>query len=541
MLYYNFYGYEGFKACFGLEKRDNGTVVRKNRILLGHLKKPALLKYCREHNDYALLRICDMADLQKKTVEAILSSGKNDEKLPHKVELIGETYYSSKYETDEFRGLCEDLDKHSIRYINVERNRVFKMRAGKFMRELILETEIGKLLSPCVVNWIAGDVFTQHWCTYTHGYTSGIELHVNDEFEKIYDSDYCKGDFNSCMVDRNRTSFYRDSVKSKAAYITDKTGLIVARSILFTEVTDQDGRKWRLLERQYSSEGDDALKRLLVDKLIQEDYIDGYKVIGASCHDANSFVDVCGNSLSDRKFEIDCDLDMEDTLSYQDSFKWYGYNQNKAYNYENSSFSYTLDTTDLNLYGDTDEDEDEDEDESLWDEYHQYDCDDTTLCYLHGNEINVDSENLDDFVWIESKEEYHHKDDCVCCDNCGENLLEDDAEYSEVTEEHYCCKECMEKAEDEFKRKNWYYLEYDGEWYEDYTDITRINIWNESEGIYEEKSISIDTLDGLIENEDVWEFGEDVFDKVNPSTNLPYGYKLKKEMNHEYATVEETV
>ena len=539
MLYYNFYGYEGFKACFGLEKRDNGTVVRKNRILLGHLKKPALLKYCREHNDYALLRICDMADLQKKTVEAILSSGKNDEKLPHKVELIGETYYSSKYETDEFRGLCEDLDKHSIRYINVERNRVFKMRAGKFMRELILETEIGKLLSPCVVNWIAGDVFTQHWCTYTHGYTSGIELHVNDEFEKIYDSDYCKGDFNSCMVDRNRTSFYRDSVKSKAAYITDKTGLIVARSILFTEVTDQDGRKWRLLERQYSSEGDDALKRLLVDKLIQEDYIDGYKVIGASCHDANSFVDVCGNSLSDRKFEIDCDLDMEDTLSYQDSFKWYGYNQNKAYNYENSSFSYTLDTTDLNLYGDTDEDEDEDE--SLWDEYHQYDCDDTTLCYLHGNEINVDSENLDDFVWIESKEEYHHKDDCVCCDNCGENLLEDDAEYSEVTEEHYCCKECMEKAEDEFKRKNWYYLEYDGEWYEDYTDITRINIWNESEGIYEEKSISIDTLDGLIENEDVWEFGEDVFDKVNPSTNLPYGYKLKKEMNHEYAIVEEAV
>ena len=539
MLYYNFYGYEEFKARFGLEKRDNGTVVRKNRILLGHLKKPALLKYCREHNDYALLRICDMADLQKKTVEAILSSGKNDEKLPHKVELIGETYYSSKYETDEFRGLCEDLDKHSIRYINVERNRVFKMRAGKFMRELILETEIGKLLSPCVVNWIAGDVFTQHWCTYTHGYTSGIELHVNDEFEKIYDSDYCKGDFNSCMVDRNRTSFYRDSVKSKAAYITDKTGLIVARSILFTEVTDQDGRKWRLLERQYSSEGDDALKRLLVDKLIQEDYIDGYKVIGASCHDANSFVDVCGNSLSDRKFEIDCDLDMEDTLSYQDSFKWYGYNQNKAYNYENSSFSYTLDTTDLNLYGDTDEDEDEDE--SLWDEYHQYDCDDTTLCYLHGNEINVDSENLDDFVWIESKEEYHHKDDCVCCDNCGENLLEDDAEYSEVTEEHYCCKECMEKAEDEFKRKNWYYLEYDGEWYEDYTDITRINIWNESEGIYEEKSISIDTLDGLIENEDVWEFGEDVFDKVNPSTNLPYGYKLKKEMNHEYATVEETV
>ena len=31
MLYYNFYGYERFKACFGLEKRDDGTVVRKEQ------------------------------------------------------------------------------------------------------------------------------------------------------------------------------------------------------------------------------------------------------------------------------------------------------------------------------------------------------------------------------------------------------------------------------------------------------------------------------------------------------------------------------
>ena len=535
MLYYGFYGYERFKACFGLEKRENGTVVRKNRILLAHLKNPALLRYCREHNDYALLHIYDMADLQKKVMDAVIESGKGDKKLPYKVELIGKVYYSSRYQTDETKGICEDLDKNSIRYINVGRNRIFKMRAGKFMRELILETEIGKLLSPSVVNWIAGDVFTQQWCTYTYGYTPDIELHVNDDFRSIYDSDCCKGDFSSCMVDRERTSFYRDSVKAKAAYIIDKTGLIVARAILFTDVTDQDGKKWRLLERQYSSEGDDVLKRLLVDKLIQEDYIDGYKVIGASCHEANAFVDVCGNSLSDRKFEIDCELELEDTLSYQDSFKWYSYNQNKAYNYENSGTSYNLDTTDLNLYGDDNEDDRE------WDSYHQYYCDDTRLCYRNGIEIRVDSDNLDDFVWIESRQEYHHENDCVCCDECGTDILEDDAMYSEVTEEYYCRKKCMEKAEDEFKRKNWYYSEYDDEWYESLDDITCIHIWNESEGIYEEKSISIDTLDGLIENEDVWEFGEDVFDKVNPSTNLPYGYKLKKEMNHEYAIVEEAV
>ena len=72
-------------------------------------------------------------------------------------------------------------------------------------------------------------------------------------------------------------------------------------------------------------------------------------------------------------------------------------------------------------------------------------------------------ENLDDFIWIESKGEYHHEDDCVCCDECGTNILLDDAMCSEVTEEYYCCKECMEKAENEFKRKNWHYSEYDDE------------------------------------------------------------------------------
>lgn len=537
MLYYNFYGYEEFKARFGLEKRDNGTVARKNRILLGHLKNPALLRYCREHNDYTLLHIYNMADLQKKVFEAIIKSGENDGKLPYRVELIGRTYYSSRYQTDESKGVCEDLDKGSVRYINVERNRVFKMRAGKFMRGLILETEIGKLLSPSVVNWLAGDVFTQQWCTYTYGYTPEIELHVNDDFRSIYDSDCCKGNFGSCMVDKDRTSFYHDAVKAKAAYITDKTGLIVARAVLFTDVTDQDGKKWRLLERQYSSGGDDILKRLLVDKLIQEKHIDGYKIVGASCHEANAFVDTEGNSLSDRMFEIDCELDEEDTLSYQDSFKWYSYSRNKAYNYGNSNSSYNLDTTDLNLYGDTDDEEEGGE----WDAYHQYYCDDTRLCYRNGREIWVDSDNLDDFVWIESKNEYHHEEDCICCDDCRTHVLLDDAMYSEVTEEYYCCKECMEKAENEFKRKNWHYSEYDDEWYESLDDITRINIWNETEGIYEEKSICTDTLDNLIENEDVWEFGEDVFDKVNPGTNLPYGYKLKKEMNHEYAIVEEAV
>lgn len=67
MLYYKIQNYEDFKKCFGTETRENGVTTRKNKILLGHLKNPLLLRYCQEHGDYRLLHISDMADLQKKS------------------------------------------------------------------------------------------------------------------------------------------------------------------------------------------------------------------------------------------------------------------------------------------------------------------------------------------------------------------------------------------------------------------------------------------------------------------------------------------
>ncbi len=47
MLYYDFMVTKDSRPVSDLKRRDNGTVVRKNRILLGHLKNPALLRYCR--------------------------------------------------------------------------------------------------------------------------------------------------------------------------------------------------------------------------------------------------------------------------------------------------------------------------------------------------------------------------------------------------------------------------------------------------------------------------------------------------------------
>lgn len=240
-----------------------------------------------------------MAGLRNMVFKAVCESGKEDGSLPNKIELMGKEYWSARYKTDEMQGICEDGDKCSIRYVNTERGKAFKMKSSKFMRAVMLETQAGKALSPSVVNWICGDVFAKEWHTFTYGCTCGMKLHVDGDFRKIYDSGECRGDFDSCMTDRDRYPFYMYAVRAKAAYLTDEDGRIVARAVLFTDVTDQNGRKWRLLERQYATGRDDMLKYILINKLIQEKQIDGYKIVGASCNEANAFVSVDGQSLSD--------------------------------------------------------------------------------------------------------------------------------------------------------------------------------------------------------------------------------------------------
>lgn len=147
---------------------------------------------------------------------------------------------------------------------------------------------------------------------------------MDDNFSDIYDSDECEGDFYSCMTDKDYHYFYRDSVDTSAAYLKNEQGKIIARCVIFNKVYEEGTNKiWSLAERQYSTNQDDMLKRALVNALIIGGYIDGYKQVGYDCHHSRSFVDIEGDSLEDNNFYIDCNLGTEDTLSYQDSFKWY--------------------------------------------------------------------------------------------------------------------------------------------------------------------------------------------------------------------------
>lgn len=443
MLYYKFKNYEEFKQTFGLNYHSNGSKSRNNKILLAFIKDRNLLHDAIKTGNYELLHISSMQELKRTTMRKIRLSGKKSNKLTKQLWLNGAIYFSAKFSTDEYNGICEDGDFRAVRYMNHENNRIFKMKAGKFFRTIATETRFGKKLCEQVLNWLSEE-FTADWQTYTMSRLPQNTLYVNDDFERIYSSEYCDGDFGSCMVNRGLHTFYTNSIKAKAAYLENGDGKIISRCTIYTEVRDQDGKIWRLAERQYSSNSNEILKRALVDALIKGRHIDGYKQIGAGCGDSRSFVDINGTSLSDKKFEIDCNLYYGDALSYQDSFKWFDIDTQIATNYGIGDIN--LATTDGKIYEENDEDN--------YDSYHEvYTTNNVVRVFYQGDEFTCDEERLDDFVWIEDEDAYFHYDDVTECP-CGKDFVTDEGYYSEELDRYFCCKDCMEKAirEDEENR-----------------------------------------------------------------------------------------
>lgn len=374
MLYYFFKSYEDFKETFGIQEHGNGEKSRRNKILLALLKSrqffkaisvlphPADGKECVP--DYIAIwlkervrNLTSMAALREFCIRMMryFSDPYGDRRVRNGIRVSddGMSYYfwTNLYQVDN-DGICFDGDFSSIRYINLDNHKPYKMKAGKFLRRLIEENDFGKILPEQVKVWLCED-FAERWRSYCAQKADEYQLHISEEeedFIRIYDDRNYVGDFCSCMShERGRQSyFYTNSVKAKAAWLKkrDDDG-IVARCVIFTDVYDEDGKKWRLAERQYSSNGDNTLKRMLVEKLIAAGEIDGYKQIGVDCHCARAYVANDGSSLEDSKFWIDCELyDGESTLSYQDSFKYYNEHTQKAFNYPAKGAAIDLAVTD---------------------------------------------------------------------------------------------------------------------------------------------------------------------------------------------------
>lgn len=483
MMQFGFGNYDGFREIF---VREDGR--RKNGILLSLFKNKEIRRWARENKKLkAMLNIKSMGELYTFCDELVMLTSRNN---PYSINILDKCYYSNKYATDK-NGVCEDGDFTSYRYLNVERDSVFKMKIGKLYKHLVECSEFGKLLNEQVILFMCEEI-SRKWKAENSQKYSGFQLHVDDDFGKIYSSRYCKGSFGSCMTDEDREDFYENGVKAKAAYLTNEEGLIVARCIIFTECYDESGKVWRLAERQYSSGGDETLKLMLVYALIKGGHIDGYKKVGADCHSCTSFLDVNDNPIPNPKFYIECERNDDDVISYQDSFKYYDICKRKAYNYRTSGTSYDLSTTDRYL----------DQCEN-YDEYHdEYTDNDLVTVSYHGREMSCDEDYLEDFRWVESEAMYYHEDDVFLCEHCNEYGLCGDSYYSDITEETYCCSDCRREAEQSYKEDNWEYSDYDDEYFESVKTFYRAIEYNK---IYVETTISEDSLEELISAGDVEE------------------------------------
>ena len=291
----------------------------------------------------------------------------------------------------------------------------------------------------------------------------------------------------------------------------------------FTEVLDEEDKVWRLAERQYAKDQSDILKRALVDALIKAGEIDGFKIVGADCGNSRGFVDIEGNSLSHKKFRIECNLDWEDKLSYQDSFKYYNLDSNIAYNYTDSDYSYNLDTTNGQL---------EDDEEMFYAEYQDRDAYEVTDVFYHGSEITCDSDDLSDFIYW--SDNYYHEDDLSECPECSNRMLSeefyrDELFYSELTGEYYCCQKCKDAAELQFKKDNWHYCDFDQKYYEEDDILTTYNAWNEELGMYETKTVNIDMVEVYINCEILFRIGDELYDEINEQTEQPLDVPVAEE------------
>ena len=467
-------------------EQNDGSKTRRNLILLKYLKSAV-----RKTNDSDALNQRSLSGLKKYIFDRL---AKNDGGLKYELPIMNYTLHSNVMSLDEEKGSCVDGDTSSIRYVKHEktRDKVYKKRAGKVLKAVIAEDPFGKLLPEEVVNWLCEE-FAREWAAYSGVVLGGITLHVDKEFGKIYSSTHCEGDFNSCMVNKGYHTFY-DKLDCNAAYLTNDNGKIIARCIIFNQIYDSyTGEAYRFAERQYSRGGDEVLKRMLIDMLIKENRIDCYKVIGASCHEPTSIVDIHGNSLSDRIFYIDAPLDYNSTLSYQDTFKWLNAYNERAWNTSDVDYDYELDHT-RGWIGASEDDDDDDE--RPYSDYTEEYCAYVVTVYVHGTEMTCDENCLDDFVEIGT--DLVHKDDVMTCSHCGKKYDMYEENYESDNGYNYCCEECRDAAEEKYRKEHWYYSDFDGGHFPELSMLTSYWQWDGEE--YVKKTISKITLQIQLDN-----------------------------------------
>lgn len=465
MLFYSsiIKNYQDFDEIFGKIKYSNGRVGRKNKILLSLLKDKNFLHNVAGNQYSSLLKCVSMVELKTylfahmHTCDSIqFAAG-----YPLNIPFIDHILFSTEYKFDYMLGVCADGIPGYVRIVKPD-NRIVKVRAGKFFSHIIDNSNY-RSFPDTLKTWLCEEL-----CASWKAYTSEISytLHVSSEpaaFTRIYSSDKSIGDFHSCMTDKGFEDFYTHAVNASAAWLENKEGDMVARCVIFNECISCSGEKYRLAERQYSSGCNNFLNRILINKLIEGNYIDGFKTIGAGCRDNDAFVDINDKPFKNTNFYIHCDIEKSgNTVSFQDSFKYYDHTDKIAYNYETCNTTCTLDTTEGII----------DTDELCWSDYEdRYIVSDDAIW------VDIISDYVSEYnaVYRERLDDYILSDDSVyCVDQSSYELTEesiklDSGEYVYNTDSVKTCVICGSTY-------------YDSGYDEDVCCVTCLNELNEKNG-----------------------------------------------------------
>lgn len=362
------------------------------------------------------------------------------------------------------------------KYITYERNGHKLHRSAAALYKDALRSIFADTIPEVVANR-AAELFADEWKSYVLSLAGNeFELVIDNDFEKIYSSYNCLGNFGSCMTDSGFEAMYHAFEGAKACYLENRDGNVVARAVIWEYAYDLRGEEYYIyLDRQYSSDGRRDLKELLITKVKElykkENFL--YKPSDCECTDSCRIYTKEGERFINAAWlRVKSSLTADDTVCYMDTFKFLDLSSGNCYTQTpegNTANIALLETTNGEIELDREWSEYEQEyisrneavysewyDDYIWDYHavwsarlHSYiDKNDTALIRINGDFYTEDDSNV---VYIEYDGEYHLMDDegIVFCEDTGIYTLNDNAFYYEPDDSWYEYAENMPSDEDE--------------------------------------------------------------------------------------------
>ncbi len=437
MLYFPFKNYGEFCATYQAENL-NGEKRRKNAVGLtlmkwvfvnrAGLENTGLFRWSRvkrvSTNDSALSDLCRLLGLPS------LWQNGSHMRLPNNLFVCAPAYVAHDGE----------VTPEGAEVFVRKSGKIQLVKWGKIILNALHSLSLPASLPASVVNHVAEKLTEQCSAAVLK---DAVALRVDDDFAAAYSSEACGGvDFHSCMCDAGYWPFYRNAVTAKVAALVGADGAIKARAILWPEVhgyTDPntgEGKTLRMLDRVYFAA--ERYGKILLSKVTAAGLVDIYKPIGCDCRQATNIQAVNPDTLPGLipcLLWVNCTLNGGNAVSYQDTFKEYDPETNRA------SVEDDVDETEYFDLGTT---------SGVYHRYYdewarEYTSEDLVAVYYQDARYMTAESNADEyFVRCYDGNLYHHQEVALCAE-CGWHYPQEKTRYFSGLGVHICT-DCLDNA-----------------------------------------------------------------------------------------------